>query len=191
MQDTEQYTNSSVLMSLVEPVNPMAFEPLDPAYKKMNTVIWFGILGCTLVAGLVSNLFYGTLDRISQEGVEPVLIAALIGLTLTGIILPGALWRTQGFLLRDHDLHYRYGIVWKHIVSLPYNRIQHIELESNPLERMFKLGTLKFFTAGGGSADMTIHGLSFSEASKLRAFVLSRAAEKENIAEPQGANNDE
>jgi len=88
--------------------------------------------------------------------------------------------KSRGFSLREHDIHYKSGIIWRKTVSLPFNRIQHVELESGPVERIFKLTTLKFFTAGGGKADMKIPALGFERASKLRSFVMEQAGVVEN-----------
>lgn len=185
MQETTQYTNTGVVMASVDPVEPMAFEPLDPAYKKMNTMLWYVIWGGVIALLLIINQLSGVLDDLRREGTLPVLLVILAGAAIAGAIFPAAIWRSMGFFLRDHDLHFRHGLIWKHTVSLPYKRIQHVELESNPLERIFKLGTLKFFTAGGGSADMTIPGLRFPEASKLRTYVLARASEAATTPEAQ------
>ncbi|WP_262690869.1 PH domain-containing protein [Kordiimonas aestuarii] len=80
-----------------------------------------------------------------------------------------------GYAVRAQDVHYRHGIIWRSETSLPFNRIQHVEVERGPLERIYGLSTLKFFAAGGGSADLTIPSLKDEDATRLRAFILEKA----------------
>ena len=84
--------------------------------------------------------------------------------------------RMKGFALRDHDIAYRSGLYWHKQVILPFNRVQHVEVASGPVQRRFGLATLKFFTAGGASVDLKISGLLHDDANRLRAHILQKSA---------------
>lgn len=103
------------------------------------------------------------------------LIPGLIMLTGLGVTLL-MLKRIpfKGYALRTHDIAYRSGLFWRKTVVLPFNRIQHVEVSSGPLQRRFSLATLKFYTAGGSSVDLKIEGLLAVDAERLRAHVLER-----------------
>lgn len=82
--------------------------------------------------------------------------------------------RRRGWALREHDLIYRYGIIWRKVVIVPFARIQHVETSSGPLERLFGLMRVKCFTAGGMTADLSVVGLDVGDAKKVRQYLLEQ-----------------
>lgn len=169
---TESFANPEVAENSLPEVSELSYEPLAPSYVRTIIIEWFFFL--FIAAGI-----FTTVNLVSGNPVFGFARTYLSGPYLV-ILLSVFFWapviaKAKGVAVREKDIHFKTGVVWHKTVSLPYNRIQHIEIESGPLARMFKLATLKFFTAGGGSADMKIPGLEFNRASKLRAFVLEQA----------------
>ncbi|NNK81409.1 MAG: PH domain-containing protein [Flavobacteriales bacterium] len=82
----------------------------------------------------------------------------------------------RGYLVREHDISYKSGLIFRDVVTVPYNRIQHSEVSHGPIERMMSLSTLKIFTAGGSSSDLAIHGLDPEEAEKIKEWLTQKAA---------------
>lgn len=117
---------------------------------------------------------------------------ALVGLLLWTTILTWMDTRFRGWALREHDLIYRAGVVWRRTVILPFARIQHVETTSGPLERQFGLTRLKCFTAGGMSADLSVLGLDQETADQVREYLLEQIRDDEEgdqpLATPGGAN---
>lgn len=99
-------------------------------------------------------------------------IVAAIGVPL--FVWPAVSYRHKGYAIRDRDIVYRSGVVWRTVTAVPYNRIQHVEKSSTPLDRRYELATLQLFTAGGSRGDLKIDGLPASAAEKMRAFILDR-----------------
>lgn len=164
----------------------MPFEALASSYVTVNRIGWCGLFGAAIVVFTVVNLFTGNgFQALIERGIAPFIAAGAIALFIATMVGAKITWLAQGYQLQDSDLHYRHGVIWRGVTSLPFARVQHVELESGPLDRFFKLATLKFFTAGGGTADMTIPGLPFGTASKLRAFVLERAGEENDAPAAQ------
>ena len=152
------------------------FEPLARSYISMYRIVWAGIMAVATIINIGIRLLNGDgLGWFTQPDVAGIFAAIFVVLLLLTFLVPRLVWESQGYQLREKDVHLKHGIIWRAVTSLPYIRVQHVELESGPLERMFKLATLKFFTAGGGSADMKIPGLPFATASKIRTFVLEKA----------------
>ncbi|MDJ0940513.1 MAG: PH domain-containing protein [Woeseiaceae bacterium] len=81
----------------------------------------------------------------------------------------------QGYIVRDKDIVFRAGVLWRSVTAIPYNRIQHVETSSTPLNRHFGTATLKLFTAGGAGGDMKIDGLPADTAEQLRVMILEKA----------------
>lgn len=80
----------------------------------------------------------------------------------------------MGYALREHDILYKSGVFWHTVSAIPFNRIQHVEKSSTPLDRRFELSTLQLFTAGGSGGDLKIHGLPAASAEKLRTYILRK-----------------
>jgi len=102
----------------------------------------------------------------------PLLIVVIAGLVSVLALMQ---FRVKAYALREQDIAYRSGLVFRKIVLLPFNRVQHMEVTSGPLQRRFGLASLKFFTAGGASVDLKITGLEAPEAERLRTFILSKS----------------
>ncbi len=97
-------------------------------------------------------------------------LLAAAGLAWPAISVPRKAWA-----IREHDMLYRSGVLWRTVTAVPFNRIQHVETESTPLDRRFGLAALKLYTAGTASGDLKIHGLPADVAEGVRVFVLERA----------------
>lgn len=80
----------------------------------------------------------------------------------------------MGYAVRERDIIYKSGVFWHTVTAVPFNRIQHVEKSSTPLDRRFDIATLQLFTAGGAGGDLKIHGLSARTAEKLRFFILEK-----------------
>ncbi|WP_417460385.1 PH domain-containing protein [Kordiimonas sp.] len=148
------------------------FRPIDPNHTNI-LMIGFGLSWLALTTAWITLNLIGTIQSSLFTGYS-YLILPIIPVPFI-VVLCHIYTNRCGYALREHDVHYKHGIVWRNEASLPFNRIQHVEVERGPLERLFGLSTLKFFAAGGGSADLRIPSLPEAEAAKLRAFVLEKA----------------
>lgn len=80
----------------------------------------------------------------------------------------------RGYILRERDITYSKGWLFHSVTTIPFNRIQHSDVSQGPIERKFKLSTLKIYTAGGSSSDLSIPGLEAGEAQILREFISKK-----------------
>lgn len=78
----------------------------------------------------------------------------------------------RGYAVREHDILYRSGVLWRSVRAIPFNRVQHTKTDSTPLDRRFGLANLSVFPAGGGAHK--VRGLGAETAERLRAFVSAR-----------------
>jgi membrane protein YdbS with pleckstrin-like domain len=81
----------------------------------------------------------------------------------------------KAYALREHDIAYRSGLFFRKTIMLAFNRVQHIEISSGPLQRRFGLASLKFYTAGGSSVDLKMDGLTSQTAKQLRSHIMQRS----------------
>jgi membrane protein YdbS with pleckstrin-like domain len=118
-----------------------------------------------------------------------LVLAASVGL---GQVMPGApialalavagglvvrwwtslVWRAWHFRIGDGALHLRHGVLTRRESTIPYHRVQHIDLEAGPLERRMGLTSLILRTASA-SSDSTVPGIDAAEAEALRARILA------------------
>jgi uncharacterized protein len=73
-------------------------------------------------------------------------------------------WRYQE---RHEDLLVARGVMVRRLSVVPYGRMQYVEVTSGPMERLFKLSTVKLHTAAAAS-DARIPGLEHDESARLR-----------------------
>lgn len=88
-------------------------------------------------------------------------------------------FRIKGYAIRQKDVSYKSGLIFYHMTSIPFNRIQHCEISQGPLGRLFDLASVKVYTAGGSSSDLSINGLHKERAQRLRDYITKLSAEYE------------
>ena len=82
------------------------------------------------------------------------------------------------YKMTRREIYFRTGIFFKRTTVVPIKRIQHIDLQSGPIDRRLNLHQVKFYTAGGGSADLKIPGLNLDVAKSLKDGVLEAIGSK-------------
>ena len=80
--------------------------------------------------------------------------------------------RSWGYCEREDDLLVRHGLLVARLSVVPYGRMQFIDVEAGPVERLFALSTLHLHTAAAAS-DARIPGLDATEAARLRDRLAS------------------
>ncbi len=159
-------------------INPPAnseqeFRPLDPRSVKLwivTDLIGYGVL---LLILLASFLILGF--------VRPRFLWWLVG--GWAIVAAFCLWysfwrpprsyRAWGYRIDAKVLETRNGILYQRTRLLPLSRLQHVDLERGPFERMYGLASLVLHTAGTHSASITIPGLDADEAVRLRDHLVA------------------
>jgi hypothetical protein len=172
-QGLEGFTNAFVEPTALPRAEETPFLPLQQSY------LWVILSGRAIFAGVV---FVGILFWLSFGG--HWLEFKTVGLVFLGYIVWVVLMMTlsylgykrKGYSLREKDIMYRSGLIWKRWLALPFNRVQHCEIKESPLEDIFDVCRLKVYTAGGSGSDMTIPGLKKEQARRLKAYILGKSA---------------
>jgi uncharacterized protein len=103
-----------------------------------------------------------------------VLVAALLAV-VGGLLVrwwTSLVWRSWQFRIGGGALHLRHGVLTRRESTIPFHRVQHIDLEAGPLERRFGLTSLILRTAST-SSDSTVPGIDADEADELRQRILA------------------
>ncbi|HXQ75147.1 MAG TPA: PH domain-containing protein [Acidimicrobiales bacterium] len=117
-----------------------------------------------LVAGLAG----------AQAGAVPGAAAAGGAVLSTGVVLRFLRnrFRSWAYQERDEDLVVKRGVAFRRLSVVPYGRMQFVDVTAGPVERLFKLSTIKLHTAAAAS-DARIPGLERDEAARLRDQLAS------------------
>ena len=170
------FENAEISVDDLPRVESIAWQPMDARLlRRLQAEAAIAVTFSVIIVGFLTIVFaiafretevpfsFGWLWLI------PVIIA-VTGFTWSALSVP-----RRGYALRDRDIVYKAGVLWHTVTAIPFNRIQHVEKSSTPLDRRFDLATLQIFTAGGAGGDLKIHGLSASNAERIRSFILDRA----------------
>lgn len=83
--------------------------------------------------------------------------------------------RSIGYRIEERELKVSSGIMFRRVVSVPFARMQLVEVSAGPLERAFSLASVQLHTASA-STDAKIPGLDPEQAARLRDALASNSA---------------
>ena len=116
-----------------------------------------------LLAALFGLVFWAAACALA--GVISVLVTVALGAALSFFLRRR--FRAWRYLERNEDLIVARGVMVQRLSVVPYGRMQFVEVTAGPVERLFKLSTVKLHTAAAAS-DARIPGLEQPEAARLR-----------------------
>jgi membrane protein YdbS with pleckstrin-like domain len=103
-----------------------------------------------------------------------IVVAALAVIFILVIAFTPRRVRSIGYQLRSDDLLFCRGILFRRVVAVPYGRMQLVDINRGPLDRMLGLSELKFVTAAA-STGVVIPGLPEADAEELRDALVALA----------------
>ena len=164
------FQNPAIPLDELPATDDLDWEPLHASYSRKIRVFVLMLFG-PIAVGIGCLAFLPDIPLLPFIILYSQWIIALI----VSLVWPGIAVPRQGYVLRDKDILFRKGVIWRSVTAIPFNRIQHVETSSTPLDRKFGLATLQLFTAGGSSGDLKIDGLGKDVAEGLRVFILNKA----------------
>jgi len=172
----ENFTNSVVLPENLPEIEPGKFTGLN---RKFLTILYVRILIVFLIlaGGLIAFVSLAE-ETISGKFIYLIAGAILLIIAYSAVITTLG-FPKKGYLIREKDVSFQRGLITYRVTSVPLNRIQHVEVNQGVLAKMLQLSSVKIYTAGGTSSDLTIPGLSEPEALKLKAFLSGKISEHE------------
>ncbi len=127
--------------------------------RRLSSVIWLTVLfgGGAIAVAVSTQLWWLTVL---------ILVAGVVILVLRWIVV-GRNWQSWGYAERQDDLFITNGVLFRTLITVPYGRMQLVEVRTTPLQRAFGLATVQLVTASA-STDAAIPGLLPDEAARLR-----------------------
>ena len=166
-----QFQNHQIGRENLPKVRSIQFVKLSSNYfwsKLITSIIFYCIL--FLAVTIPTTVMQNEMPDWSINLIYSILIVYI----LFGFLRVYKTYQKKAYALRQHDIVYKSGWIWKRLTSIPFNRIQHCELNSGPIDRAFDLTQLNIFTAGGSNSDLTIPGLTTIEGRQLKGYILKR-----------------
>lgn len=173
----ENFSNSIYLPSDLPEIKPETFNGLDKNYLKI-LLIRISIFAIISIAALATFLFV-----ISDEKPPTFVIIIAIAIIAIAILYSTIItilgFPRKGYLIREKDVSFKKGLISYKQTSVPFNRIQHVEINQGVVAKLFKLSSVKIYTAGGTASDLSIPGLPVGTAHNLKAFLSEKISEHE------------
>jgi hypothetical protein len=132
------------------------------------------VIASTVISGLVLSAGSLFLWLVGRWSLGWLLLAVVVVTTIVALIIAPRRARSIGYRLRDDDLLFRRGIMFQRFVSVPYGRMQLIDINRGPVSRMLGLADLKFVTAAASTGVM-VPGLPEPDAAELRDRLVELA----------------
>lgn len=136
---------------------------LHPSHRLL-TLRRLEVGGVTLVVAAGGGVAGGVLD-----GAFAALgcVAAAVAVGLLAALFVSRRVSAWAYAERGDDLLVSRGVLVSRLSVVPYGRMQFIDVTAGPLERSFRLATVRMHTAAAAS-DARIPGLERDEAARLR-----------------------
>jgi hypothetical protein len=146
----------------------LEYKSLEPKYLKVKRISF--VISLVIFAVVLGFIFYFI------EEIQKIWIISLIaGLFLLYAVLEwiadGLSFRYSGYAIREQDLHYRSGWWRRRVRVVPFNRVQHLSIESGMIERRYGLASVAIYTAGASQADFKVKGLKEDTAQELKNWI--------------------
>ncbi len=130
-------------------------------YVRLSNVLVVSILGGV---PLVLVLIFSALPWVYKW----TIVGIFILLMLIWAIMVFLEFRHRGYAIREQDIAYRSGLIFRRRQFLPFRRVQHCKITEGLIERLFNFSTVVVSAAGD---DIVIHGLRPEEAQNLQQFI--------------------
>lgn len=154
-------------------------ESLDPK------VVWYWRLAAIprIVPALVMAMIVASVlpsrhgEASTQMIVAMVVLGGIGAAALWNVVSASLRFRRFRFEVTGGLLRVQHGIIIRKEKIIPIDRMQHLDVDHGPIERIFGLARLSVFTAGGRAATFQLPGLSRARADSLRAQIVERRDE--------------
>lgn len=175
---TADFANPPIDVGGLPRIEQHQFVPLDRNFLR-SKLVGDGIFAVIVIAATAM-----VTAGLAQTG-GPVWLPLTVGGFLLVMVVLAAVLQTiavnhLGYLVREHDLTFREGVISRVTQTIPYNRVQHVGIDRGPVERMFGLASLRLRSAGGV---IGIEGLALDDANRLKELVVARAGTEGAVAE--------
>lgn len=146
----------------------------DAEWRGVSRKYAFVEVGGLIIFGVISTIAASIPTFVTSIQWLAAIPLSLAVIFLINIALTPRRVRAIGYMLRDDDLVFRRGLMFRRVVAVPYGRMQLVDINRGPLDRAVGLSELKFVTAAA-STGVIIPGLPEQDAEELRDKLVALA----------------
>lgn len=168
----EEFKND--LITALPDIIKINFKRIDKSYLKVICINFFLVFLPLLVGLIVLHQF-----AFSDEIKEYIILIYVLFVVFFGFIFIflNLSFPLRKYALREKDISYKAGLLVKKMTTVPFSRIQHVEIDEKPISRIFGLSSLSVYTAGDSSDDLEIKGIKKETAIQIKEFISSKINE--------------
>lgn len=107
----------------------------------------------------------------------PIWVAAMVTLLIYIVLRPFVEIPLKGYEVSEHALRYKEGLVARAHHFIPVSRIQNVQINTNFMERIFKVSSVSVETPGSTTV---LRHLLINEGEALRSYLMNRIKNSEN-----------
>lgn len=169
---TDSYQNSEVIA--LPDIIEVEFTKIDKNYFKVILINFFLIFILLFVGLILLDEYTFTEEIAAYSNYIYASFTVFFGLIFLFLLLS---FSKRMYVLRDKDISYKAGLFTKTITTVPFSRIQHVEIDEKPFSRIFNLASISVFTAGDSSDDLDIKGINKEKALQIKEFISTKIDE--------------
>jgi membrane protein YdbS with pleckstrin-like domain len=143
----------------------LPWRPVSPELTRVRLITLAVVLAVPLVASVVVGV---ALTRWALLGTVGLLLVGLWAAWVVGRQVSAISW-----VELEEEIVIRKGRLFRTLVSVPYGRLQYVDIQSGPLARAFGIASCEIHTASPESGG-SLPGLPVAEAEALRARLAAR-----------------
>ena len=143
----------------------LPWRPVSPMLTRVRLISVGIVVLPVLLATVVAAVFA------TRWLLVATLVVALVG--LWAVWLVGRQVSAISWVELDEEIVIRKGRMLRTLVSVPYGRLQYVDIQSGPLERAFGIASCEIHTASPESGG-SLPGLPVAEAEALRSRLAAR-----------------
>jgi len=167
MTGQQIFTNQQIDLSSIPTAAYIDFLPLEKSYR---TILVIGSLVFTGIIAIGLVIVFWQTDVPGWIAISALSFWLLLGVLQLVFIFKG--FKCKGYALRERDMTYKKGWLYKKQVTVPFKRIQHVDIKQGVFERAYGLAKLNVYTAGGNTSDLSIPGLILEDAKQYKSYIL-------------------
>lgn len=137
----------------------------------LNVLLLFSVVLIVLFSADYFNLFEEVSSYIYLFYILFIVVFVIVNL----LMYVG--FKKRKYAVREKDISYKSGIFVRKLTTVPFSRIQHLEVDEGLFSRFFKLASLSVFTAGDSSDDLVIKGITKATALEIKEFISTKINE--------------
>jgi uncharacterized membrane protein YdbT with pleckstrin-like domain len=149
-----------------------------PSWRSTIAFYLKGLLGVIVAAALAAGI-----SHIVEDSVQGGWVAATAVVLFIAVLVVGYVKRiATTYTITNRRLHIKRGIVARRTQEARLERVQNVNTEQSVLERMLRVGTVDFDTAGTEDHDFQFEGV----AAPLQVVEAVDRAQREQASEQRG-----